>query len=174
MRTKVRQGDQSGLSSARASIARHHRHIQTTILRSPLVKRRCADAILPTDIRNWYTAFNPFQRFNNLTIRKFRLLHVEPLNVRKFYFKLRLFAGGITRLLSPLGFTSRNREKPKNFGYWKGILAEWRMITDLLHVVYPLELISQTYHLLSLRVNRSDTTRSMAWIVKRKVQPKSV
>ena len=64
--------------------------------------------------------------------------------------------------------------KTEKLGYWKGILAEWRMITDLLHVVYPLELISQTYHLLSLRVNRSDTTRSMAWIVKRKVQPESV
>ncbi len=43
--------------------------------------------------------------------------------------------------------------KTEKLGYWNGILAEWRMIIDLLHVAYPVLLISQTYHLLSLRTN---------------------
>lgn len=43
--------------------------------------------------------------------------------------------------------------KTEKLGYWKGIRAEWRMIADLLQVVYPVLLISQTYHLLSLRSN---------------------
>ncbi|TSA07682.1 MAG: glycosyltransferase [Comamonadaceae bacterium] len=41
--------------------------------------------------------------------------------------------------------------KSEKLGYWRGIRAEWRMIADLLQVVYPLLLISQTFHLLSLR-----------------------
>lgn len=45
--------------------------------------------------------------------------------------------------------------KTEKIGYWKGIRAEWRMIADLLQVAYPLVLISQTYHLLSLRANRA-------------------
>lgn len=43
--------------------------------------------------------------------------------------------------------------KTEKLGYWKGIRAEWRMIADLLQVAYPVLLISQTYHLLSLRSN---------------------
>jgi hypothetical protein len=46
--------------------------------------------------------------------------------------------------------------KTEKLGYWKGIRAEWRMVADLLHVAYPFVLISQTYHLLSLRANRAD------------------
>lgn len=42
--------------------------------------------------------------------------------------------------------------KTEKMGYWKGIMAELRMVADLLQVTYPLALISQTYHLLSLRV----------------------
>lgn len=47
--------------------------------------------------------------------------------------------------------------KTEKLGYWKGISAEWRMIADLLHVSYPLALISQTYRMLTLRV-RHDTS----------------
>ncbi|WP_081768682.1 glycosyltransferase [Herbaspirillum sp. RV1423] len=42
--------------------------------------------------------------------------------------------------------------KTEKLGYWRGIAAEWRMIADLLHVHYPVALISQTVDLLSLRV----------------------
>ncbi len=41
--------------------------------------------------------------------------------------------------------------KSEKLGYWKGVRAEWHMIVDLLQVAYPLLLISQTWHLLSLR-----------------------
>lgn len=42
--------------------------------------------------------------------------------------------------------------KTEKMGFWKGIMAELRMVADLLQVTYPLILISQTCHLLSLRV----------------------
>jgi len=45
--------------------------------------------------------------------------------------------------------------KTEKLGFWKGIRAEWRMIADLLQVAYPMVLISQTYHLLALRVHHA-------------------
>ena len=56
--------------------------------------------------------------------------------------------------------------KTEKLGYWKGIRAEWRMIADLLQVVYPVLLISQTYHLLSLRGNHAGTVASVVRLVK--------
>jgi glycosyltransferase involved in cell wall biosynthesis len=50
--------------------------------------------------------------------------------------------------------------KSEKLGFWKGILAEWRMIVDLLQVAYPLVLISQIYHLLLLR---TDHTHAVAF-----------
>ena len=49
--------------------------------------------------------------------------------------------------------------KTEKLGYWKGIAAEWRMIMDLLHVYYPMALISQTVDLLSLRVKPARLAR---------------
>jgi glycosyltransferase involved in cell wall biosynthesis len=43
--------------------------------------------------------------------------------------------------------------KTEKLGYWRGVRAEWRMISDLLRVVYPLALISQTVRLSRLRVD---------------------
>jgi hypothetical protein len=43
--------------------------------------------------------------------------------------------------------------KTEESGYWQGVRAEWRMITDLLKAIYPLALISQTVRLLSLRIS---------------------
>ncbi len=43
--------------------------------------------------------------------------------------------------------------KTEKIGYWKGIRAEWRMLADLLQLDYPLVLVLQTIHLLSLRIN---------------------
>jgi hypothetical protein len=45
--------------------------------------------------------------------------------------------------------------KTEKLGYWKGMRAEWRMIADLLKVTYPLALLSQTFHLFSLRVDHA-------------------
>ena len=50
--------------------------------------------------------------------------------------------------------------KTEKLGYWKGIRAEWRMIADLLQVTYPILLIAQTYHMLSLRANHVGTVES--------------
>ncbi|MDB5992149.1 MAG: glycosyltransferase like 2 family protein [Herbaspirillum sp.] len=58
----------------------------------------------------------------------------------------------ITVVRWPRVTQSRKTEK---LGRWKGILAECRMIADLLHVYYPLVLISQTLQLLALRTNRT-------------------
>jgi glycosyltransferase involved in cell wall biosynthesis len=51
--------------------------------------------------------------------------------------------------------------KTEKLGYWKGILAEYRMIVDLLHAVYPLVLITQSYRMLLLRVNCTNVTTSV-------------
>lgn len=56
--------------------------------------------------------------------------------------------------------------KTEKLGYWKGIRAEWRMIADLLKVVYPLALISQTFQLLCLRIDHGPRARFSARIRK--------
>jgi len=45
--------------------------------------------------------------------------------------------------------------KTEKLGFWKGLRAEWRMIANMLQVAYPLVLVSQTWHLLSLRACRT-------------------
>jgi hypothetical protein len=49
----------------------------------------------------------------------------------------------------PLVTQARKMEK---MGWWKGILAECRMLRDVLKVTYPLAAISQTYRMRSLRI----------------------
>jgi len=56
--------------------------------------------------------------------------------------------------------------KTEKLGYWKGIRAEWRMIADLLQVVYPVLLISQTWQLLSLRANQAGKVASVIRFMK--------
>ncbi len=56
--------------------------------------------------------------------------------------------------------------KTEKLGYWKGMRAEWRMIADLLRVIYPVLLISQTYHLLSLRAHHPGRVASVVRLVK--------
>ncbi len=46
--------------------------------------------------------------------------------------------------------------KTEKLGYWKGIRAEWRMISDLLKVTYPLALFSQTFRLFFLRADHAE------------------
>ena len=41
--------------------------------------------------------------------------------------------------------------KTEKLGWWRGTLAEWRMVFDLIDAVYPLELLTQTLHLVLLR-----------------------
>ncbi len=41
--------------------------------------------------------------------------------------------------------------KTEKLGWRRGVLAEWRMVFDLIDAVYPLELLTQTMHLAALR-----------------------
>lgn len=59
--------------------------------------------------------------------------------------------------------------KTEKLGYWKGLCAEWRMLSDLFQVDYPLALISQTYQLLLLRINRPAPVAFAAWIGKLRI-----
>jgi glycosyltransferase involved in cell wall biosynthesis len=62
--------------------------------------------------------------------------------------------------------TVTQSRKTEKLGYWKGIRAEWRMLTDLFQVDYPLALIYQTYQLLLLRINRPAPVAFAVWIGK--------
>jgi glycosyltransferase involved in cell wall biosynthesis len=41
--------------------------------------------------------------------------------------------------------------KTEKLGLVRGLRAEWRMLRDLMHATYPMELVSQSWHLLALR-----------------------
>ncbi|MCG6934027.1 MAG: glycosyltransferase family 2 protein [Gallionella sp.] len=62
--------------------------------------------------------------------------------------------------------TVTQSRKTEKLGYWKGIRAEWRMLADLFQLDYPLALISQTYQLLLLRINRPAPIAFAVWILK--------
>ncbi len=54
-----------------------HLGIHATIHRPPFVKCGGTDAKLTTDLRYRYTRLNALERFHDLTVREFRLLHAE-------------------------------------------------------------------------------------------------
>jgi hypothetical protein len=105
-----------------------------------------------------------------------RVLHKELLcgSLKEVFdlprFGLEIFMNSqiITRRLSiavanwPHVTQSRKTEK---LGYWKGVLAEWRMICDLFKVSYPYVLILQNYHMLLLRINLADLKESVENII---------
>jgi glycosyltransferase involved in cell wall biosynthesis len=45
--------------------------------------------------------------------------------------------------------------KTEKFGWWRGQKAELRMAFDLLRAVYPIELVSQSWHMLALKADAS-------------------
>jgi glycosyltransferase involved in cell wall biosynthesis len=65
--------------------------------------------------------------------------------------------------------TVTQSRKTEKLGYWKGIRAEWRMIVDLLRADYPFAMISQTYHLLSLR-NSCPYTKRFAFRISKPIE----
>ena len=69
------------------------------------------------------------------------------------YMNRRIIAQQLTIAVVRWPLVSQSR-KTEKLGYWKGIRAEWRMIADLLNVVYPRVLLSQTWRLISLQANR--------------------
>lgn len=69
------------------------------------------------------------------------------------YMNRRIIAQQLTIAVVRWPQVSQSR-KTEKLGYWKGIRAEWCMIADLLNVVYPRVLLSQTWRLISLQANR--------------------
>jgi glycosyltransferase involved in cell wall biosynthesis len=69
------------------------------------------------------------------------------------YMNRRIIAQQLTIAVVRWPQVSQSR-KTEKLGYWRGICAEWRMIADLLNVVYPRVLLSQTWRLISLQANR--------------------
>ena len=74
------------------------------------------------------------------------------------YMNRRIIAQQLTIAVVRWPQVSQSR-KTEKLGYWKGIRAEWRMIADLMDVVYPRVLLSQTWQLLSLQANRRGAAR---------------
>ncbi len=48
--------------------ARHHRHVHAAVLGARLVKRRCTDAQIPTNVGHRKARFNPFDRIHDLAV----------------------------------------------------------------------------------------------------------
>ena len=69
------------------------------------------------------------------------------------YMNRRIIAKRLSIAVTRWPQVSQSR-KTEKLGFWKGIRAEWRMIADLLDVVYPRVLLSQTWRLISLQANR--------------------
>src|SRR5262249_47796092 len=51
--------------------------------------------------------------------------------------------------------------KTEKLGWRRGLRAEARMLGDLMRAVYPLELVSQTWHLLALRASAPERARDV-------------
>ena len=92
----------------------------------------------------------------------------EVFDLPRFGIEVYINSQIITRRLSiavaswPHVTQSRKTEK---LGYWKGVLAEWRMISDLFKVSYPYVLILQTYQMLKLRTHFADVKVSIENVV---------
>ena len=62
----------------------------------------------------------------------------------------RIIAAGLPIWIADWRAVTQSR-KTEKLGWWRGVLAEWRMIFDLMNVAYPLELLAQTICLAQLR-----------------------
>ena len=57
--------------------------MHAAVFGSPLVKRRGADAQLPTNVGHRKARFDPFDRIHDLAIGELGLAHIEPLPLEK-------------------------------------------------------------------------------------------
>ena len=62
----------------------------------------------------------------------------------------RIIAGRLPIAVANWRAVTQSR-KTEKLGRWRGVLAEGRMVFDLMDAVYPLELLTQTMHLAALR-----------------------
>jgi glycosyltransferase involved in cell wall biosynthesis len=64
----------------------------------------------------------------------------------------RIIADGLAVAVARWPRVTQSR-KTEKLGRWRGTLAEWRMVRDLVSTVYPIELLRQTAQLMALRTD---------------------
>ena len=79
-----------------------------------------------------------------------RELHALPRFGLEVFMNKRIIALRLPIAIADWRAVTQSR-KTEKLGWWRGIVAEWRMVVDLVDAVYPLELLTQTMHLAMLR-----------------------
>ena len=77
-------------------------------------------------------------------------LHALPRFGVEVFMNRRIIAARLPIAIANWRQVSQSR-KTEKLGRWRGVLAEWRMVLDLLRAVGPLELLTQTVRLSALR-----------------------
>jgi glycosyltransferase involved in cell wall biosynthesis len=79
-----------------------------------------------------------------------RDIHALPRFGIEVFMNKRIIAARLPVAIANWRAVTQSR-KTEKLGWWRGVLAEWRMVLDLMDAVYPLELLTQTMHLAALR-----------------------
>ena len=77
-------------------------------------------------------------------------IHALPRFGIEVFMNKRIIAARLPIAVANWRTVSQSR-KTEKLGWWRGVLAEWRMVFDLMDAVYPIELLAQTMHLAALR-----------------------
>jgi glycosyltransferase involved in cell wall biosynthesis len=77
-------------------------------------------------------------------------IHALPRFGIEVFMNKRIIAARLPVAIANWRAVTQSR-KTEKLGWWRGVLAEWRMVFDLMDAVYPLELLTQTMHLALLR-----------------------
>jgi glycosyltransferase involved in cell wall biosynthesis len=77
-------------------------------------------------------------------------IHALPRFGIEVFMNKRIIAARLPIAIANWRAVTQSR-KTEKLGWWRGVLAEWRMVFDLMDAVYPLELLTQTLHLAALR-----------------------
>jgi hypothetical protein len=77
-------------------------------------------------------------------------IHALPRFGIEVFMNKRIIAARLPVAIAHWRAVTQSR-KTEKLGWWRGVLAEWRMVFDLMDAVYPLELLTQTMHLALLR-----------------------
>jgi len=77
-------------------------------------------------------------------------IHALPRFGIEVFMNKRIIAARLPIAIANWRAVTQSR-KTEKLGWWRGVLAEWRMVFDLVDAVYPLELLTQTLHLAALR-----------------------
>jgi glycosyltransferase involved in cell wall biosynthesis len=77
-------------------------------------------------------------------------LHALPRFGIEVFMNKRIIAARLPIAIAHWRTVTQSR-KTEKLGWRRGVLAEWRMVFDLMDAVYPLELLTQTLHLALLR-----------------------